>query len=328
MPNMPKRPLADALGLPPSMDKLYRQVLAGSGGTLAEIADTMFLSPDALRERLEPFIDADVVRLEGDVVTVASPVEAVSRYVAIQAAIAVEAGVHLSRLARAIPLLADMGGNAVEAGSTRLDGEIRPETDAPRVLENWIRESPGDVCFLRPDQWRLPSESAMTAAVRDAVQSGRRVRAIYPARTLQVAPAILIGRAAIGEQIRLLPDVPTRMALIGTSRAMLPEPLGAGRNQRLLLVRQPALVETLTAWFDYLWDSATAVPTLDRGAARPDLRRLLLSQLASGAKDEQIARTLDLSLRTVRRRIAGLLDDLGVDTRFQAGVEAARRGWL
>ena len=41
-----------------------------------------------------------------------------------------------------------------------------------------------------------------------------------------------------------------------------------------------------------------------------------------------VARNLGLSLRTVRRRIAALMNDLGVDTRFQAGVEAARRGWL
>jgi DNA-binding NarL/FixJ family response regulator len=77
-----------------------------------------------------------------------------------------------------------------------------------------------------------------------------------------------------------------------------------------------------------MWDKATPVAELDRGAARPDLRRLLLLQLADGAKDEQIARTLGLSLRTVRRRIADLLIELGVDSRFQAGVEAVRRGWL
>ncbi len=310
------------------MDALYRRVLADSGGTLGEMAARMFTTPEALRRQLAPFVAVDVVRLEGDIVTVASPVEAVSRYVAFQAAIAVDAGVQLGRLAEAIPLLADMGGNAGETGSTRIEGEIAQADDAPAILEGWIRESPGDLCFLRPDQWRFPSESAMARAMNDAVQAGRRVRAIYPARTLQVAPAILIGRAAIGEQIRLLSDVPTRMAVVGASRAMLPEPLGAGRNQRLVLVRQQALVEVLRSWFDQLWDSAIAVPTLDRGEARPDLRRLLLTQLAAGAKDEQIARTLDLSLRTVRRRIAALLDDLGVDTRFQAGVEAARRGWL
>ena len=43
---------------------------------------------------------------------------------------------------------------------------------------------------------------------------------------------------------------------------------------------------------------------------------------------EQVARTLGLSLRTVRRRVAALMTELGADSRFQAGVEAARRGWL
>jgi DNA-binding NarL/FixJ family response regulator len=41
-----------------------------------------------------------------------------------------------------------------------------------------------------------------------------------------------------------------------------------------------------------------------------------------------IARQLRLSRRTVTRRIAALLDRLGATTRFQAGVQAATRGWL
>ena len=45
-------------------------------------------------------------------------------------------------------------------------------------------------------------------------------------------------------------------------------------------------------------------------------------------KDEQIARELGLSLRTVRRRVAEVLDELGATSRFQAGVEAVRRGWV
>jgi hypothetical protein len=260
-------------------------------------------------------------------VSVASPVEAVSRYVAVQAATMSEAGAQLARLAEAIPVLADLGGDTPLVDSTAIDGEVTVGGDIAGAIVRWINESPGDLCFLRPDQWRLPSESAMALAVNRAVQQGRRVRAIYPARALQEAPATLMGRAAIGEQIRVLPEVTTRLAIVGTSRALLPDPLGVG-NDRRVAIRQPSIVQVATMWFDMLWERATAVPTLDRGEARPDLRRLLLAQLADGAKDEQIARNLDVSLRTVRRRIAALMTDLGVDTRFQAGVEAARRGWL
>ena len=73
-----------------------------------------------------------------------------------------------------------------------------------------------------------------------------------------------------------------------------------------------------------------AVPGLDgqRPAEGAGDQRLLLGQLAGGAKDEQIARALGLSVRTVRRRVAELLVELGAESRFQAGVEAVRRGWI
>ena len=100
------------------------------------------------------------------------------------------------------------------------------------------------------------------------------------------------------------------------------------REIRVVPDEQPAIVEALSWWFELVWERATVVSELDLGEPRKDLRTHLLRQLAAGAKDEQIARSLDLSLRTVRRRVADLMNDLGADSRFQAGVEAARRGWI
>lgn len=48
----------------------------------------------------------------------------------------------------------------------------------------------------------------------------------------------------------------------------------------------------------------------------------------AGIDGAQDAADLDLSIKTVRRRITALLTELNVSTRFQAGVEAARRGWV
>lgn len=56
--------------------------------------------------------------------------------------------------------------------------------------------------------------------------------------------------------------------------------------------------------------------------------RALLGLLASGLKDEAIARQLGVHVHTARRRITALLARLGAGTRFQAGVQAGRRGWL
>ncbi|TCO62297.1 response regulator transcription factor [Actinocrispum wychmicini] len=54
----------------------------------------------------------------------------------------------------------------------------------------------------------------------------------------------------------------------------------------------------------------------------------IIRLLANGNKDEQIARRLYSSIRTVRRRIARIMAELDADNRFAAGVTAARLGLL
>jgi len=63
--------------------------------------------------------------------------------------------------------------------------------------------------------------------------------------------------------------------------------------------------------------------------AGPLPRRLrpILAELISGVPDMTASRRLNISTRTYSRRVAELLDYLGVATRFQAGVEIVRRGW-
>lgn len=54
----------------------------------------------------------------------------------------------------------------------------------------------------------------------------------------------------------------------------------------------------------------------------------ILALLSDGRSDSTIARASGISLRTVERRVRSLMDRLGAKTRFQAGVQAARRGWI
>jgi DNA-binding NarL/FixJ family response regulator len=77
--------------------------------------------------------------------------------------------------------------------------------------------------------------------------------------------------------------------------------------------------------FDYAWDLAQPMPGARRDISQD---RQLLILLASGFKDEAIARYLGWGLRTVRRRVAKLMDDLGAQTRFQLGAAAQSRGLL
>lgn len=55
--------------------------------------------------------------------------------------------------------------------------------------------------------------------------------------------------------------------------------------------------------------------------------RSLITLLAGGLTDSAIARQLGWSTRTMRRRTGRLFEELSASNRFQAGVQAARRGW-
>lgn len=321
-----------ALGFPPAVDRTYQQLRTHSGRELPLVAAAMLRTPDELVEDLAPLLAAGIVRIDGTELVVEPYIEALRIVVAAQAVHADQARERLESLTHAVGLLADEV-HAAAADHDRIvpiEGEVITASDPGRLfatVRDLLLRSRGDVLWLRPDQWRGPSEQVMTDLLAEALRAGgRTARAIYPVHAVRDAPAMLEARAAVGEQIRVLPELPTRMLVIGDSHLLMPDPLGYG-DMPLVVVRQPSVVQMAVQWFERLWELA-ATPGLGRPEGRRDLRRFLLQQLADGAHDEQIARNLGMSLRTVRRRVADLLAELGADTRFQAGVEAARRGWL
>lgn len=73
------------------------------------------------------------------------------------------------------------------------------------------------------------------------------------------------------------------------------------------------------------------VEALSQAESAPPLDardRQILSLLTVGASDQVVARQVGVSLRTVERRVRYLMEHLGAATRFQAGVQAVRRGWV
>ena len=99
------------------------------------------------------------------------------------------------------------------------------------------------------------------------------------------------------------------------------------------VIRSPVLVPALEALFGGAWAHAAPVaaparPAGPAGGVPPDLARRILGQLCSGTTDIQAARRLGISLRTYRRRVASLMQDLGAESRFQAGALAVDAGLL
>jgi DNA-binding CsgD family transcriptional regulator len=153
-----------------------------------------------------------------------------------------------------------------------------------------------------------------------------RARIVYARDALEL-PGVLARAqeaARFHEEARVATDVPTRMVLVDRRAALVP--LAPVASSGSLLIRSSLLVEALWALFESVWEHA--VP---QGAESDELDehdRTIVALMAAGLKDEAIARRLGVAERTVGRRISALLAELGASTRFQAGIQAARRGWL
>ena len=323
----PPRPNAlAAIGIGETSERVYRFAVRHAGCTIDVLADGTGRRLDEVMADLEVLSARQLVTVHDGRVYPEPPERALDRLVEAESRRLAEAE---ESLALARTQVADYVAD--HRASQRADWrpaavDVIPAAELADLMFSLVGSTTGELLFLRPDQWYLPSGARMDVAVIHAVRGGRRSRVIYPDTVLEANPDSVQARARSGERIRVLPEVPTRMAVFGTQAAILPEEWGSPSGHRLL-IRQPALVAACVAYFDSLWGRAVSVAGFadepEDTSARP-----LLEMLARGAKDEQIARSLDLSLRTVRRRVADLMASLGADSRFQAGVEAVRHGWL
>ncbi|WP_241518739.1 LuxR C-terminal-related transcriptional regulator [Streptomyces sp. CB03238] len=73
---------------------------------------------------------------------------------------------------------------------------------------------------------------------------------------------------------------------------------------------------------------ANGVPATPPSPPAPPHLREVLRVLEQGLTDEAAAAQLGISARTYSRRVGELMAQLGTGSRFRAGVEAVRRGWL
>jgi DNA-binding CsgD family transcriptional regulator/sugar-specific transcriptional regulator TrmB len=174
--------------------------------------------------------------------------------------------------------------------------------------------------------------SQVSGAELALLDRGVRFRAIYASEVLD-HPALVSRLSAMaerGEQARVLPQVPLKLLIVDGKTAILPL---AGENPpdsrpsgqaRAVVVTDSVLTNALQVLFDQLWAQATPL----RLTSTVDPVTDLINLLATGMKDETIARQLGISSRTLRRRISQAQDQLGATSRFQAGLQAARHGWI
>ncbi|WP_228990601.1 helix-turn-helix transcriptional regulator [Streptomyces sp. DH8] len=166
---------------------------------------------------------------------------------------------------------------------------------------------------------------------RRALERGVRLRSIYQDSFRNDPPTLrYVNRlGSLGAESRTLPTLPLIMVVVDGEVALVPLDPDDGRAGALEL-RSKGAVAVARMLFEQLWATASPLsspPARDGNGLTPQEDELL-SVLAKGHTDATAARRLGVSLRTVRRMNAELTARMQARSRFQAGAEAARRGWV
>lgn len=173
-----------------------------------------------------------------------------------------------------------------------------------------------------------PETLSEVAPEWQALERGRGLRCVYHPGFDTDRLAELALFAAKGEKSRTAP-VPMKLILVDAQVAIIPSmrSYSPGQELRVCITRHPMLVEALQWLFETVWD--TAVPIITTGYAENDPRRkMLISLLMTGSTDSAIATQLGINVRSVRRWISELMDELGVATRLQLGAALVRADGL
>ena len=165
-----------------------------------------------------------------------------------------------------------------------------------------------------------------------ALARGVRYRVIVEKPVLEWPGFIDAAResAPHGEEVRVLPTLPTRMIIADDQMALLPiRSHGDERSSGALLVHPSGLLDLLLAIFEEFWTASTGfISERELPGSHDAIDRDLLKLLLLGLTDAAAAAQLGISLRTVQRRVADLMATAGVTTRIQLGAEAVRRSWV
>lgn len=323
------------LGLSDGQERVYRLLVAEPDLAASDLAARLDLPRDAVDTALTGLaalclVRVDLrrpagVRLFNPKVAVTQLIEQVEDDLLRQHRRVGDTRAELDTLAGPAP------GTTVSGGVERLE-DLEAVRERLEELAFYTRDS---VFSIQPGG---PLSSASLRAGQPLDERGLRrgvdMRIVYDRSILDDEDSVRYVRnlAAHGARIRLTAESLERLVMMDEAVAVVPiDPGNSGRGA--LVVREPGLVAGFARLFAAAWADATPPSWPDDPAGHDadqisDEDRQVLLLLASGRTDESVARQLDLSVRHLRRRVARLMERLSASSRFEAGVEAARRGWI
>ncbi|QIQ01996.1 helix-turn-helix domain-containing protein [Streptomyces liangshanensis] len=321
-----------AIGLDERQESAYRALVAIGAADVPDLAHRLAL-PEADTERA-------LRRLERQGLAAQSSART-GRWVAAPPAVALGALLtqhrhELEQAELAAVLLAEE--YRAEAREPAVHDLVEVVTGASAVAHRFVQLQLGatsEVCALVTGKpvavTGMDNEAEERAATR-----GVAYRVVIEREVLAAPTGVTELSAALGrdEQVRVTERVPTKLVVADRNLAMVPL-TGRGAEPAALVVHASGLLESLTGLFEAVWRDALPLrlgsgdEILEDAPPGPDSTDLeVLSLLLAGMTDASVAKQLDLGLRTVQRRVKGLMELSGVTTRLQLGWHAYEKGWV
>ncbi|MGW6457617.1 helix-turn-helix transcriptional regulator, partial [Streptomyces sp. NPDC055078] len=316
------RPPADPEAPGPSVPESAGAAAGAAYRKLSGAGDALDVLPDDVRDWLAArrLIDADRQHAN-------SPERALHDLVADQHRLLGELRHGLDALQDVLRLVPDLRGAGREA--------VEAEFFADRAR---LRERMEDLDVLCRDEilglrTTFPSSDDLADSLaEDLTMLARgvdiRLLVATPATRRPGAARYLSVMREHGARIRLTATVPLHLNVVDRSITLLalgPADDGTPPAEDVVL-HSTRLASCFARVFEHHWATGLPYATAPDGTADEwtPREREVLALLAAGAKDEAIARRLGCSERTLRRLITALVDKLGAESRFAAGVRAAR----
>ncbi|MBD0744029.1 LuxR family transcriptional regulator [Streptomyces sp. CBMA152] len=325
--------MSATLGMEALDRTVYQRMLDQPVEGVAELAAELAVAPDDIRACLDRLFALRLVQMSFEApgrFTVVDPVLGVKRLLDQQHDELLRRQHEMASSHQAlVRILAGSGGPAQGAdGVERLAG---PDA-VRRRLERLTLEARHEILTFLTDAPRSPA--ALEAARQGdtlALQRGVTIRTVALDSVRDDTATLDHTRelAALGGQFRTVAALPTPLVVVDRSHALVAmDP--ADSRQGALCLSAPGMIAPLLALFERVWGGAAPLGD-DAAGARyvpNEQEQALLTLLAHGHTDESAAIQLHISGRTARRIMASLNERLGARSRFEAGLRAARLGWI
>jgi DNA-binding CsgD family transcriptional regulator len=323
----------EALGFTPLEERVYDLLVSRGRLSLTDVQALGDGEPERQREALERLVSKGLVRrLAGpDQEFVVAPPE-----YAIEVLIADRMSALQAVREASVDLAARVRSMTTVLAPTELLEVVSGEGSVRQLFLQVIESAREEIAVFDRPPYAAEVNEAMSGQAQRLSDGGLRLRTVFDRSLLEDPVHVhrILQGVENGERARVA-RVPLKLAIIDGEWAMLPllHAQGQSTPEAVVIVRRSVLLDSLVALFESVWQHAvevkprTEAAQLLTGTPEGELRQLA-HLLAAGMTDVAIARHLGISERTLRRRLKDLMDELGVDSRFVAGVRAAERGWL